>query len=216
MAGKGQAQPAAAGAQIGFDAVDTVEQPIPALVGGTDRRPLGHEPAREPSAPSGEPFAGGDLDPHEAMKQVLPFPGPESEGPGLDRGEAPGFGRIDRRAMAGREPQVAIEVLARRTGGSRGSSRRHHARVRGPAGAIGQRAVDQEPAVGTGAVTLAKRDLERAARPVERSGRIRQIANRMRRIVGGKGDRLEAVGHRLPRPGRPGGPGSAADALPAE
>ena len=44
------------------------------------------------------------------------------------------------------------------------------------------------------AVSLAELELERATSPVERSGRICQVAHRMRRLVGRKGHGLKGVG----------------------
>ncbi len=60
--------------------------------------------------------------------------------------------------------------------------------------ALGEGAVHDQPPLGAAAVSLAELELERAASPVERSGRIRQVAHRMRRLVGRKGHGLKGVG----------------------
>ena len=68
-------------------------------------------------------------------------------------------------------------------------------------GAFGERAVDDQPPVGPPAVALAQLKLEGAAGPVERPGRIRQVAHRMRRLVGRERHGAKGVGQ-LARGGR--------------
>jgi hypothetical protein len=70
-----------------------------------------------------------------------------------------------------------------------------HARIGGPPGTLGERSVHDQPPLGAAAVSLAKLELESATSPVEGSGRIRQVAHRMRRLVGRKGHGLTGAGH---------------------
>ena len=185
---------AAAGAEVGFDGVNAVEQSVPPVVGGTERRPLGKEPARETVGDLRGAIGRCYLYPDEAVKDIFPFPGPEPEGPFVDGGEAPGFGSIHRRAMARRQPQVSVEVLPfeRKRPVVLGDA--EQARIGGPARAFGERSVHDEPPLGPLAVALAELKLEGAAGPVERPARNRQVAHRMRGLVGGESHGAKVVG----------------------
>ena len=131
--------------------MDAVQQPVPAVVRGAERRPLGQEPARERVGDVRGAVGRSHLYPHQAVKHILPFPGPEPERPLVDGREAAGLGRIDRGAMARRQPQVALEVVPVEGQRRMALGDAEHARIGGPARALGQRSVHDQPAVGPAA-----------------------------------------------------------------
>ena len=124
------------------------------------------------------------LDPHQSVEDVLAFPGPEAQGPLAHRRQAPGLGRVHRRAVPGREAEEPLEIPAVEWQGGVALGDRDHPWITGPNRAFGQDAVDHQPAVGPAAVALAQVELERPARPVEGAGGVGEAAQPRRLSAG--------------------------------
>ncbi len=172
--------------------MDAVQQPVPPVIRRAERGAFREHAAGEQVGHRGRAVRGRHFHAHQAVEDVLPFPGPQPERPLADRRDAPGLGRIERAPVRVREPEEAIELRPVERKGGVALHDADHPGIAGPGRAFGQRPIHHQPALRARPIALPHRQLQRAPGTVEHPTGIGQVAHRMRRFVGGQGDAAKA------------------------